>query len=100
MGAGSAGCGIAEMLIQQMVFEGLTDEQARKQVFMIDRFGLKPKAWKVYDFQQKLQQKMLTSDWTFSGDYASLLTLCTARSQTYLLVSGQPACSLNKLSVP
>ena len=40
VGAGSAGCGIAEMLIQKMREEGLTDETARRQVFMVDRHGL------------------------------------------------------------
>ena len=40
LGAGSAGCGIAEHIIRQMQREGLTEEQARKQVFMVDRYGL------------------------------------------------------------
>ncbi|MCE1787275.1 NAD-dependent malic enzyme, partial [Enterobacter hormaechei] len=40
LGAGSAGCGIAEQIIAQMKSEGLSDEQARARVFMVDRFGL------------------------------------------------------------
>ncbi len=40
LGAGSAGCGIAEHIIRQMQREGLTEEQARSQVFMVDRYGL------------------------------------------------------------
>ena len=40
VGAGSAGCGIAEQIISQMVSEGISDEQARSQVYMVDRFGL------------------------------------------------------------
>lgn len=40
LGAGSAGCGIAEHIIRQMQREGLTEEQARQQVFMVDRYGL------------------------------------------------------------
>src|SRR5690606_31877764 len=40
LGAGSAGCGIAEAIIAQMVSEGISDAQARSQVFMVDRWGL------------------------------------------------------------
>ena len=40
LGAGSAGCGIAEQIVAKMVAEGLTDAEARKRVFMVDRFGL------------------------------------------------------------
>lgn len=40
LGAGSAGCGIAEQIIAQMKSEGLSDEQARARIFMVDRFGL------------------------------------------------------------
>jgi len=39
VGAGSAGCGIAEQIISQMVFEGISEAQARSQVFMVDRFN-------------------------------------------------------------
>ncbi len=37
LGAGSAGCGIAEAIIAQMVSEGISDAQARSQVYMVDR---------------------------------------------------------------
>ncbi|HAG8627011.1 NAD-dependent malic enzyme [Escherichia coli] len=40
LGAGSAGCGIAEMIIAQTQREGLSEETARQKVFMVDRFGL------------------------------------------------------------
>lgn len=93
VGAGSAGCGIAEMLIQQMVHEGLTDAQARKQVFMIDRFGLLTEGMQgLRDFQQKLQQSEVDiADWTFSGEYASLLDVVHCAKPDILIgVSGQP----------
>ncbi len=40
LGAGSAGCGIAEQIIAQMQCEGLSEDEARARVFMVDRFGL------------------------------------------------------------
>ncbi|MBF7073779.1 NAD-dependent malic enzyme [Glaciecola sp. MH2013] len=93
VGAGSAGCGIAEMLIQQMVFEGLSDIEARAQVFMIDRFGLVTEGMEgLRDFQQALQQpNARLQDWTYSGEYASLLDVVNcARPDVLIGVSGQP----------
>ncbi len=40
LGAGSAGCGIAEQIVAQMKVEGLTDAEARARAYMVDRFGL------------------------------------------------------------
>ena len=39
-GAGSAGIGIAEMLIAAMRQEGLSEEQARKRIYAFNRYGL------------------------------------------------------------
>ncbi|RFD18861.1 NAD-dependent malic enzyme [Komagataeibacter melaceti] len=39
-GAGGAGCGIADLLAQMMVAEGMTAEDARRRFFMIDIDGL------------------------------------------------------------
>ena len=40
LGAGSAGCGIAEQIIVAMTNEGLPEREARERVYMIDRPGL------------------------------------------------------------
>lgn len=93
VGSGSAGCGIAEMLVQQMVFEGLSDTQARRHVFMIDRFGLLTEGMEgLRDFQAALQQpKDALSDWSYSGEYASLLDVVHCAKPDILIgVSGQP----------
>lgn len=93
VGAGSAGCGIAEMLIQQMCQEGLDEAQARKQIFMIDRYGLVTEGMEnLRDFQQRLQQqKSDLEDWTFSGEFASLLDVVNCAKPDVLIgVSGQP----------
>ncbi|WP_306518299.1 NAD-dependent malic enzyme [Rheinheimera sp.] len=91
VGAGSAGCGIAEQVISQMVSEGLSDAQARSQVYMVDRFGLLTDGMSdLRDFQQALvQQKAAIADWSFSGDYASLRDVMNCAKPDILIgVSG------------
>ena len=91
VGAGSAGCGIAEQVISQMVSEGLTDAKARSQVFMVDRFGLLTEGMAdLRDFQQVLvQHKDSIADWSFSGDYASLRDVMNCAKPDILIgVSG------------
>jgi malate dehydrogenase (oxaloacetate-decarboxylating) len=93
VGSGSAGCGIAEMLIQQMMFEGLSEAESRGNVFMIDRYGLLTEGMEgLRDFQERLAQpKVNISKWTFSGDYASLLdAVIYAKPDILIGVSGQP----------
>ncbi len=58
LGAGSAGCGIAEQIVAQMKVEGLTDAEARARVYMVDRFGLITENQpNLLDFQRKLARK-------------------------------------------
>lgn len=40
VGAGSAGCGIAEQMIRALIEDGVDPAEARARFFMIDRFGL------------------------------------------------------------
>lgn len=93
VGAGSAGCGIAEMLVQQMQFEGLSEADARSQVFMVDRYGLLTEGMEgLRDFQQMLQQPLSRlSTWQYSGEYPSLLDVVNCAKPDLLIgVSGQP----------
>lgn len=92
VGAGSAGCGIAEQVIRQMCAEGLQDSQARSQIFMVDRYGLLTEGMQgLRDFQQALcQSKQAISDWSFSGEYPSLLDVMhCAKPDVLIGVSGQ-----------
>jgi malate dehydrogenase (oxaloacetate-decarboxylating) len=92
VGAGSAGCGIAEQVMIQMVAEGLSEEQAKKQIFMVDRYGLVVDSMSdLRDFQQALAQPIDSlKDWQYSGDYPSLLDVIHCAEPDVLIgVSGQ-----------
>ncbi|RUO27924.1 NAD-dependent malic enzyme [Aliidiomarina sedimenti] len=92
VGAGSAGCGIAEQIIDQMIAEGISDAQARSQVYMVDRYGLLVNGMQgLRDFQQALVQSDKTiGEWQFAGDYPSLLDVMYCAEPTVLIgVSGQ-----------
>ena len=91
VGAGSAGCGITEQVISQMISEGIDDTTARGQVFMVDRHGLLTEGMEdLRDFQQALvQTKAAISHWSFSGDYASLRDVMNCAKPDILIgVSG------------
>lgn len=93
VGAGSAGCGIAEQIVSRMVQEGLSEEQARSRVLMVDRFGLLlDDAPSLQDFQRPLAQPHARIDgWPDSGLAPDLLTVVNYAKPTILIgVSGQP----------
>ena len=89
-GAGSAGCGIAEQIVAQMVSEGLTDMQARKQIFMINSRGLVIGSMSgLKDFQLRLcQSDERLKEWGVSGDTATLAeTIAHSKSTVIVGVS-------------
>jgi len=93
LGAGSAGCGIAERIVSQMVREGLSEAEARKRIFMVDRYGLITENQpNLLDFQYKLVQKLdNTPLWENKSDAISLLDVVKHAKPTVLIgVSGQP----------
>lgn len=93
LGAGSAGCGIAEQIVAQMKSEGLSDDEARARVFMVDRFGLlTDKLPNLLEFQSKLVQKSDSlTGWNVSSDAISLMDVMRNAKPTILIgVSGQP----------
>jgi len=92
VGAGSAGCGIAEQIVAQMCAEGLSEQQARRQIFMVDRYGLLTEDMpEVLDFQRPLAQtKANINAWECAGDYASLVDVMKFAQPSILIgVSGQ-----------
>lgn len=92
LGAGSAGCGIAEQIIAQMVADGLSDAQARERVFMVDRFGLITENQpNLRDFQRALAQDTdKVQQWADAEDHISLLDVVkNAKPSVLIGVSGQ-----------
>ncbi|NWN83612.1 MAG: NAD-dependent malic enzyme [Halomonas sp.] len=66
VGAGSAGCGIAEQVVVAMQAEGLTNKEARARIYMVDREGLvtDDQDW-LRDFQVRLaHEATLTEGWS------------------------------------
>jgi len=95
VGSGSAGCGIAELIINAMVIEGLTGAQARARVFMVDRFGLLTRGMTdLLDFQERLaQSSSAVKEWklTSDSDYANLMDVISNTEANILIgVSGKP----------
>ncbi len=93
LGAGSAGCGIAEQIIIEMKAEGLSDQEARRRVMMVDRYGLlTDKLPNLLPFQTRLiQSSEDVAGWQVENDAISLLDVVRNAKPTVLIgVSGQP----------
>lgn len=93
LGAGSAGCGIAEQIISQMKSEGATEEEARANVTVLNRYGLiTDRMSTLLDFQKPLcQPESLVQSWDIETDTASLQEVVENFKPTILVgVSGQP----------
>jgi malate dehydrogenase (oxaloacetate-decarboxylating) len=93
VGAGSAGCGIAEQIVAHMIEEGLTEEQALKQVSLVSIDGLLTDDMEhLLDFQRKFAKK--PSDvklWRSDNQSINLLETVKQYKPTILIgVSGQP----------
>ena len=94
LGAGSAGCGIAEQLVAAMVDEGLPEREARANFFLIDRPGLLHDGLQgLRPFQRNLvQPKERVDSWRpGEGQPIGLLEVIKHAKPTILIgVSGQP----------
>ncbi|MEH6583346.1 MAG: NAD-dependent malic enzyme [Halioglobus sp.] len=100
VGAGSAGCGIAEQIIARMVGEGLSDEEGRGRVYMVDRHGLLVSDMPdLRDFQASLARERVGIDaWEIEGEFASLQEVVEYAQPDILIgVSGQPGLFTEKL---
>lgn len=94
LGAGSAGCGIAEQIIATMVLQGIPEARARSQIFMVNSHGLiQDAAPAKFPFQQRLAQSYdRVASWAGEGAQSiSLLQVIKQAKPAILIgVSGQP----------
>ncbi len=93
LGAGSAGCGIAEHIVQQMVAEGLSEVEARARIFMVDRFGLlTDDQANLPPFQRQLSQpRTIVESWGVESEKMTLMdVVCHAHPTVLIGVTGQP----------
>ena len=93
LGGGSAGCGIAEKIIALMVDDGLSETEARRRIFMVDRFGLLTDQMpNLLDFQRELvTPRASIAHWDTEAAQLSLMDVVRNVHPTVLIgVSGQP----------
>ncbi|WP_336490713.1 NAD-dependent malic enzyme [Methylobacterium nigriterrae] len=94
LGAGGAGSGISALLLQAMIEDGLTEAEARKRFYLIDRGGLLVEGMPdLMPFQQPfVQPRDAIADWTLERDDTIRLGDVVRNAQPTVLigVSGQP----------
>ncbi|MBD5781559.1 NAD-dependent malic enzyme [Pelagicoccus sp. NFK12] len=92
VGAGSAGCGIAEHLVAHMQAEGLSAEEAKSRIFMVDKDGLlSTDMTGLRDFQEELARDSAeVSEWRDDSGKIPLMKVIEHAKPTVLVgVSGQ-----------
>ncbi len=93
-GAGSAGCGIAGLLLEAMIAAGVPAQEAARRFFMVDRDGLLLEGMSdLAPFQQRfVQPRAVLDGWTLEQPgRATLLDVVRNAKPTALIgVSGQP----------
>ncbi|WP_133128400.1 NAD-dependent malic enzyme [Legionella nagasakiensis] len=94
LGAGSAGCGISEQLVQAMINQGLTEKEARARFYLVDRMGLLQDSMSgLLPFQQPFAcPHESVSTWTLqsTGPISLADVIYNAQPTILLGVSGQP----------
>ena len=92
-GAGSAGCGIARMLVDIFIAKGIPEKQAYQQIYMIDKCGLiHDKMQNLFDFQQAFAHDFERLGTIFAPHQSMGLAQVVTQVQATVLigVSGQP----------
>lgn len=90
LGAGSAGVGIANQLIEYMMMEGLTKAEAQNQIYLLDISGLICETNKSsLKFQKPYERKDDLSKWSIKEKIPDILeTVSHAKITTIIGVSG------------
>lgn len=90
VGAGSAGCGIAEQIVAHMKQEGLGESEAIDRIFLTSSKGLLTDEMDLRDFQSKFAKAASqVASWSSDGGQIGLLDLVQHSKPTILIgVSG------------
>jgi malate dehydrogenase (oxaloacetate-decarboxylating) len=93
LGAGSAGCGISSLLLRAVVDAGVSEAQARKAFFLVDRNGLLVEGMEGLTAAQApfVQSRDAVKDWNVdaSGHIGLLDVMRLAKPTVLIGVSGQ-----------
>jgi malate dehydrogenase (oxaloacetate-decarboxylating) len=92
LGAGSAGCGILSLILQAMIDEGISEEDARRQFYAVDRNGLLVEGMPGITSWQApfVQSQAAVSSWKKSAGEIGLADVVANAHPTVLIgVSGQ-----------
>lgn len=92
-GAGSAGCGISALIMRTMVNEGLSEAQAKKRFYLVDKDGLLTQGMTLLPFQVPFAQpRDVAANWRLeNANRVSLADVVANVHPTLLIgVSGQP----------
>ena len=86
VGAGAGGVGVARAIRDGMIKEGLTAEEARKQLFVFDGGGLVVEDVTKDDYKVSVSQfKETFEDWNIAGDVPQLMEVIEQGKPTVLL---------------
>lgn len=95
-GAGSAGCGIADHIVKQMIAEGTPESEARARIFLVSKDGLlREGSSNLFEFQRPFcTPEHIIDNWVLTGDpsesHVGLNDVVTNIRPTVLIgVSGQ-----------
>jgi malate dehydrogenase (oxaloacetate-decarboxylating) len=93
LGAGSAGCGIANLILKAMIEAGAEEQTARRNFFAVDRYGLLVEGMDGITSAQApfVQPKAAVADWTLHkpGEISLLDVVTNAKPTVLIGVSGQ-----------
>ncbi|MEJ1976680.1 MAG: NAD-dependent malic enzyme [Acetobacteraceae bacterium] len=93
LGAGSAGCGIASLLLKAMVDAGANEAEARRRFFAVDRYGLLVEGMSGITPAQVpfVQTREAVAGWTLQkpGEIGLLDVVSNAEATVLIGVSGQ-----------
>jgi malate dehydrogenase (oxaloacetate-decarboxylating) len=92
-GAGAGGIGIAEQIMLALCAEGMSEEEARKQIFTLDSQGLIITDREILPYKQKFAQDPAALNWLQEEKDGQLENVVKKAGITVLIgTSGQPGC--------